>query len=227
MKVKDIMITDVVTLSPDDTFYDIVELFSEKKISGAPVAENGKIIGMVSESDIMEFVSEKGLIGMIEKDDQSMKDKTSLKAKNFMTKSLITVSPNDDLGTVIKILDEKDINRVPVMDKGKLVGIITRADVVSVVSEYLTEHPAMRKMELEMDEPKLETNIDLLLNLVKSKGSVRLKDAAKEFKVEPERVEKWGRILEEYKLVEMHYPPIGEPKLALIKVKKHDKKKGN
>ncbi len=225
MKVKDIMITDVVTLSPDDTFYDIVELFSEKKISGAPVVDKSKPIGMVSESDIMGFVSDKHLVAMIEKEDKGMKEKTSMKAKDFMNKKIISVSSNDDLGKVIQLLDEKDINRLPVVDKGKIVGIITRADVVSVVSEYLTEHPAMRKMELETDDQTLQTNIDQLLSLVKEKGTVKLKEAVKEFGVEPERIEKWGRILEEYKLVELHYPPIGDPKIRLRKEKKHGKKK--
>jgi CBS domain-containing protein len=223
MKVKDIMVTDVVTLSPDDTFYDIVELFVEKKISGAPVVDKGKPVGMVSESDIMEFVSEGHLVTMIEKEDKAMKDKTSLKARDFMSKSVITVSSNDDVSKVIALLDDKDINRVPVVDKGKLVGIITRADVVSVVSEYLAEHPAMRKMELETDEQTLETNIDCLLSMVKEKGTVKLKDAVKEFGVEPERVEKWGRILEEYNLVELHYPPIGDPKITL---KRKERKRG-
>ncbi len=225
MKVKDIMISDVVTISPDDTFYDIVELFSEKKISGAPVVEGGKAIGMVSESDIMEFVSERHLVTLIEKEDKAMKDKASMKASQFMNKSVISVSSNDDLSKVIKLLDEKDINRIPVVDKKKLVGIITRADVVSIVSEYLSDHPAMRKMEFETDEKVLQTNIDRLLSLVKMKSSVRLKDAAKEFSVDVGRVEKWGRILEEYKLVTMHYPPIGDPKILMLKDKKHGKKK--
>jgi CBS domain-containing protein len=225
MKVKDIMVTDVVTLSPDETFYDIVALFAEKKISGAPVVEGSKIMGLVSESDILKFVSRKDLITMIDKEDKAMKDRAAMKAKDFMTKKVITVSQNEDLAKVIKLLDEKDINRVPVVDKGKVGGIITRADVVSVVSEYLTEHPSMRKMELETEEPKLQTNIDRMLSMVKEKGSVRLKDMVKEFGVDAERVEKWGRILEEYKLVSMHYPPIGEPKISIIKEKKRGKKK--
>ncbi|UCD03402.1 MAG: CBS domain-containing protein [Candidatus Aenigmatarchaeota archaeon] len=225
MKVKDIMVTDVVTLSPEDTFFDIVELFAEKKISGAPVVDGSRIVGLVSESDIMEFVSKKDMITMIDKEDKAMKDKASMKARDFMSKRVITVQPNDDLGKVIKLLDEKDINRVPVVDKKKIVGIITRADVVSVVSEYLSEHPAMRKMELQTEEPKLKTNIDRLLSLVKERGSVKLKDATKEFGVEEERIEKWGEILEEYKLVKMHYPPIGEPKISIIKEKKRGKKK--
>ncbi|MCD6495992.1 MAG: CBS domain-containing protein [Candidatus Aenigmarchaeota archaeon] len=224
MKVKDIMVRNVVTLSPDDTFFDIVELFAEKKISGAPVVEGEKLVGMVSESDIMEFVSVKNVMKLIEKGDEALKGKTSLKAKDFMTKKVITVSPKDDIIDVVKLLDTKDINRLPVTEKGKVVGIITRADVVSVVSEYLTEHPAMRKRELETDEPKLETSVDILLSLAKQKNAITFKEAAKELKVDENMIEQWAKILEDYKLVKINYPPLGEPKIKFYREKKHGKK---
>jgi predicted transcriptional regulator len=227
MKVKDIMVKDVVTLNPEDTFYDIVELFAEKKISGAPVVEGRNVVGIVSESDIMKFVTKKDLISMIEHEDKSMKDKTALKAKNFMSKKVLSVKSTDGLGAVIKILDEKDINRLPVVDDGKLVGIITRADVVSVVSEYMAEHPLLKKMDLQTEEPKLETSIDTLLSVVKTEGSVKIKDLAKRFKVEPEKIEEWGKILEQYKLARMHYPPIGEPSIDVIKKVKYARKDKN
>ncbi len=225
MKVKDIMIKDVVAISPEDTFYDIVELFSEKKISGAPVAVGDKPIGMVSESDVMKFISSKQLISMLESESKEMKGKASLQAKQFMTKKLVFVKPSDDLSSVIKIMNEKDINRVPVVDKGKLTGIITRADVVSVISEYLSEHPMLRKKGLEIEEPKLETDIDKLLALVKLEGPIKFSQAAKKFDVTENKIEEWGKILEEYKLVKLHYPPIGNPVIKLFKEKKHGKKK--
>ena len=225
MKVKDIMVKDVVTLSPDDTFYDIVDLFAEKKISGAPVVEKGNVLGLVSESDIMKFVESKDIMTMIEKEDKLLKEKASLKAKEFMTKGVISVASNDELSTVIKLIDEKDINRVPVVDKGKIVGIITRADIVSVVSDYLTDNPSMRKMAFENEEePKLETNIDKLMMLVKMKGTLTLSDAAKEFNVEKDRIEKWAGILEDYKMAKLKYPPFGDPKIVMIKEKKHGRK---
>ena len=74
MKVKDIMIKDVVLIGPDDSFYDIVELFSEKKISGAPVAVGSKPVGMVSESDVMKFISKKDMISGIEHDRKEIRD---------------------------------------------------------------------------------------------------------------------------------------------------------
>lgn len=224
MKVKDIMIKDVVAVRPEDSFYDIVELFAEKKISGAPVAIGDKPIGMVSESDIMKYILNKNLVSLLESDSKDMKDKASLQAKNFMSKKVIFVKPGDDLSKVIRIMDEKDINRVPVVDKGKLTGIITRADIVSVISEYLSEHPILRKRQHEIEKPKLETDIDKLLAMVKERSFLKFSAAAKEFNVTIDRIEEWGKILEEYKLVKLHYPPIGDPTIKVFK-EKHAKKK--
>ncbi|MBN2330778.1 MAG: CBS domain-containing protein [Candidatus Aenigmarchaeota archaeon] len=224
MKVKDIMIKDVVSVRPEDSFHEIVELFAEKKISGAPVAIGDKPVGMVSESDIMKYILNKNLVSLLESESTEMKDKASLQARDFMSKEVIFVKPGDDLSKVIKIMNEKDINRVPVVEKGKLTGIITRADVVSVISEYLSEHPIPRKKEHEIDEPKLETDIDKLLVMVKERGSLKFSVAAKEFQVTTDRIEEWGKILEEYKLVKLHYPPIGDPTIKIFKEKKHAKK---
>jgi CBS domain-containing protein len=224
MKVKDIMVKDVVAIRPEDSFYDIVELFAEKKISGAPVAVGDKPVGMVSESDIMKYISNRKLVSLLESENKEMKDKASLQARHFMSKQVVFVKPGDDLGKVIKLMNEKDINRVPVVEKGKLTGIITRADVVSVISEYLSEHPILKKREHEIEEPKLETDIDKLLAMVKEEGSMKFSEAAKKFKVPANRIEEWGKILEEYKLVKLHYPPIGDPIIKIFK-EKHAKKK--
>lgn len=224
MKVKDIMVKDVVSISPEDSFYDIVELFSERKISGAPVTVGDKPIGMVSESDIMKFITSKNLVSLMESGNKEMKDKASMQAKHFMSKKLVFVKPGDGLSEVLKIMNEKDINRVPVVEKGKLRGIITRADVVSVISEYLSEHPMLRKRQLETERPLLETNIDKLLQLVKDEGKISFSKAAKNFDVPESKIEEWGKILEGYKLVRLHYPPIGNPIIIIFK-EKHAKKK--
>ena len=107
---------------------------------------------------------------------------------------------------------------------GGPVAVASRADVVSVISEYLSEHPVLKKRKHEIDEPKLETDIDKLLAMVEEKESLKFSAAAKEFKVTPERIEEWGKILEEYKLVKLHYPPIGDPTIKVFK-EKHAKKK--
>ena len=68
-------------------------------------------------------------------------------------------------------------------------------------------------------EGYLETDIDELYELVKKNGLVKLKAAAKKFRVKKEQIEEWGRILEEHDLAVLHYPPFGDPVLILKKFK--------
>jgi len=63
--------------------------------------------------------------------------------------------------------------------------------------------------------PHLETDVDRLLNLIKEKGEISISEAAKKFGVEEGKIEEWGKILEEHKLIKMHYPPIGNPLLKI------------
>lgn len=78
----------------------------------------------------------------------------------------------------------------------------------------------------------LETDVDKLYELIRDKGILKVNDASKKLGIRVEHVERWGRILEEHKLIKLHYPPIGEPVLILKKfksgvkeVKKLEKKK--
>lgn len=78
----------------------------------------------------------------------------------------------------------------------------------------------------------LETDVDKLYELVRDKGILKVNDASKRLGIGIEHVERWGRILEEHKLIKLHYPPVGEPVLILKKfksgvkeVKKLEKKK--
>jgi len=66
-------------------------------------------------------------------------------------------------------------------------------------------------------EPCLVTDIDRLLEMVKEFGEEKVPDAAKKFNVSESQIEGWGRILEEFGLIKMHYPPIGKPVLKKLK----------
>jgi len=61
----------------------------------------------------------------------------------------------------------------------------------------------------------VETNVDRLYEIVKNKGMIKISEVAKKLKVEKEQVEEWGRVLEDHKLVKLHYPPIGDPVIIL------------
>jgi len=72
---------------------------------------------------------------------------------------------------------------------------------------------------MEEDGTYLETDIDELYEMVKKKGLVKIKSAAKRFRLKREQIEEWGRILEEHDLATLHYPPFGDPVIILKKFK--------
>ncbi len=63
----------------------------------------------------------------------------------------------------------------------------------------------------------LETNVDRLLEMVKRRGRIKISDAAKSFGVPESTIEEWGKVLEEYGFIKMHYPPLGKPILKVFK----------
>lgn len=77
-----------------------------------------------------------------------------------------------------------------------------------------------RKKEAPKEvKSRVETNIDRLYELIRDKGILKSNVAAKKLKIDNEMIEEWGRVLEDHKLVKMHYPPIGEPVFILKKFK--------
>ena len=76
-----------------------------------------------------------------------------------------------------------------------------------------------------MDDSVITTTIDRLLELVEKRGSISIKDAAKNFNVSRSQIESWVKLLEEHELIEVNYPPIGEPEIRKKGPEKPGKKK--
>jgi len=115
MLAKDIMTRDVITVGPDITVRNLAMTLIKNQISGAPVAaKNGKIIGVVSEADI---VGKKG------------KD-----VKSIMSKKVIGVSENTSVEEIARLMTAHRIKRLPVMRGDQVVGIVSRADIVSAIA---------------------------------------------------------------------------------------------
>jgi CBS domain-containing protein len=122
MQAKDIMTRDIITVSPAMPIKTLAMTLVKNQISGAPVAaKNGKIIGVVSEADI---VSKKG------------KD-----VKSIMSKEIISVDEDTAVEEIARLMTAQKINRVPVMHGDKVVGIVSRADIVSAIARG--EHVAI------------------------------------------------------------------------------------
>ena len=122
MFAKDIMTKDVITVSPTATVRNLAMTLIKNQISGAPVAgRNGKIIGVVSEADI---VAKKG------------KD-----VKTIMSKNIISVTEETAVEDIARLMTTHRIKRLPVMRGQNVVGIVSRADIVSAIA--LGKHVAI------------------------------------------------------------------------------------
>jgi CBS domain-containing protein len=122
MLAKDIMTKDIITVSPTTTVKKLAMMLIKNQISGAPVAgKNGKIVGIVSEADI---VAKKG------------KD-----VKAIMSKKIISVTEETPVEHVAQLMTTHKIKRLPVMRGDEVVGIVSRADIVSAIA--LGKHVAL------------------------------------------------------------------------------------
>lgn len=144
-KVRDIMTTQVITLSENDTLKEAVAKFALDNISGAPVIDDSyRMIGMISETDILNFVLKTskmhGLDGKVvfdSKNPAAMEFKDFLKDEfknttvgHIMCRTVMSASPSTDISELLVKMMDKDINRLPVLERGVLVGIVTRGDII-------------------------------------------------------------------------------------------------
>ena len=213
MKVKDAMTKDVVTISPDDTLDVVIDVFSGKDISGAPVVKDGRMVGVLSESDILRRVGLRDLVSL-KISDEKLKEIQNLRVSDVMSRTIYYAREDDDISIAIKMMNEKDINRLPVTDgKNNLVGILTRGDVMRVFAKSLGSWLLLEKKEPII----LETDVDRLLKIIEEKGSITTDALAGILKVSEDKVEEWGRTLEEHNLIKLEYPPFGKPKLKAVK----------
>jgi CBS domain-containing protein len=145
MKAQDIMTREVTTVSPDTSVRDIAALMVEKHISGVPVlAADGKVVGMVSQSDLLHRAEvgterkRKWWFRTFADSDALAREYAKahgLKAHDVMSRYVVSVRDDAELRDVADILDSHRVKRVPVMKEGRLVGIITRGDLVRALSQ--------------------------------------------------------------------------------------------
>jgi CBS domain-containing protein len=154
MRAMDVMTTKVITVAPDTSVQDLASLLSERGISGVPVVEGDRVIGIVSEGDLLHR-AETGTERRIQPrrsrwfDDrpreQSARDyikSHGRTVRDVMTRQVIAVADTADLAEVAAVMETNRIKRVPVMRSGKLVGIVSRANLVRALAAAKKEATA-------------------------------------------------------------------------------------
>ncbi len=154
MNAQEAMTKDVVTVGPQTTVSDIADLLVRHRISAVPVVSDGnRVVGIVSQTDLghrAETGTEKRRKWWLDIfADSNSKAREyirshGLKAEDIMSRILVSVSKDASLSEVADVLDTHRIRQVPVMDDGKLVGMISRADLVRKLAEIKVAAPAAR-----------------------------------------------------------------------------------
>jgi CBS domain-containing protein len=151
MQVRDVMTSRVITVHPDTSVEDIARRLLEHGISAVPVTEkDGTLVGIVSEGDLMRR-SELGtdrrpswwLNLLLETEERAARyAKTHGRlARDVMTSPVITVDEDTDLAEVAQLLEKRRVKRLPVLRDGKLVGIVSRANLLQGLAVHRTGKP--------------------------------------------------------------------------------------
>ncbi len=153
MKIKDIMNSNVIYCKPDDTISNAAQMLKKHNISGLPVVENGSLVGVVSEADILKLlgVPEHGGLWLPspfevievpireliswEETKRMLADIGADSVRKIMNTKVYVTSSEDSVEDASVLMIKHKINRLPVMDNGALVGIVTRGDIVRGLAE--------------------------------------------------------------------------------------------
>lgn len=159
MKVREIMTRPVVTVSPETLVKDAAALLAEKNVSGMPVVSGGRVVGIFSEADVLRSIrtTKKNMrlifpsvssLGIAFQEEvtqreiiEAYEEIGNTPVGELMSKEVVTVGPDIELNDAILKMVQKGINRLPVVEKGSLLGIITRGDVIRGLAR---EHSASK-----------------------------------------------------------------------------------
>lgn len=146
MLAKDIMTPDVVTVPPEASVAEIAQLFLARGISGVPVVNAaGTLVGIVSEGDLLRRTEGAGEIqrswwlDLLSTSQERARDYTKThghRAEDVMTENVITIAEDTPVGEVAQILERRRIKRVPVVRDGRIVGVVSRANLLHGLASH-------------------------------------------------------------------------------------------
>jgi len=153
MKAEDVMVSTVITVGVNASIGEVAAILLNNHISAAPVVdEKGELVGIVSEGDLMrrpEIGTTKRHSWWLELISNKWGSATeyikshSRKVADVMTRDLITAKPDTPLGDIAGLLERNQIKRVPIVEGGKLVGIVSRANILQALSSATRKLPSL------------------------------------------------------------------------------------
>jgi len=191
MQAKDVMTTNVITATPEMETRDAARILMEKGVSALPVVSaNGELVGMVSEGDLLRQVQTSQdrrpswWLRLFQGADDKALDYVKAHARHVrdvMTRDVVTVTEEASISSIAHLLEAKRVKRVPVVKEGKVVGIVSRANLLhglsaqTGISAASTGDQALRKQL--MDELREAVPNAHLINVIVTDGVVQLMGA--------------------------------------------------
>ena len=150
MIAADVMTPDVICAAPETPLPELVRLMLDNRISALPIVEDGRIVGIVSEGDLLHR-AETGTesrpsrwLELVTSTDRLAADYTRThgrKAGEIMTRDVVTVADTTPIAEVAHLLEARRIKRVPVTRDGRLVGIVSRRNLLQALATSLSPPP--------------------------------------------------------------------------------------
>jgi len=143
MKASEIMTREVVAVAPDTPVRDVAKLMVDQRISGVPVMDHGKLVGILSENDLarrIELGTDKTRSSWLQfftSEDTILTEYVHARgqiAGDVMTTKVVTVTRDTPIKDIAEILETRHIKRVPVVDGGQVVGIVSRANLIQALA---------------------------------------------------------------------------------------------
>jgi CBS domain-containing protein len=128
MDVIDVMTRDVVSVTPDTSVREAALLMISNRISGLPVTEDDVVVGVISETDYVAEDSSRTWVSRVlfGQEDGMRVEKVS----ELMSRDPVTIPVTATVQEAARLMTRHDVNRLPVVDRGRMVGILTRSDVI-------------------------------------------------------------------------------------------------
>jgi CBS domain-containing protein len=150
MKVRDIMTTKIVAVGPETSVNDIARLMCENNVSGVPVVdEANKIVGVITELDMIVRNTRLELPAFVQILDgrimletpghyeKRLRHMLGTHAQDIMTRDVVCLSPDAEVEDVATLMVKRRVNPVPIVENDVLVGIVSRADIIRMMSQAL------------------------------------------------------------------------------------------
>ena len=212
VRISEIMRSDFFYLDGEEKLDVVIEKFAKYGIHEAPVLSKGELKGLLSDREIAEAMLEKSVVPWKDNKIVPMEKLRMLKASQIMRRRVLTLEPDMGLADAVKDMGSRDANVIPVVERGRVVGIVTGKDVVAYVAKNIICHD----LDEECWAGGMQSTVDSVLKIVNRGKAISSMEVAKELGMNTGKVEEIARSLARHGLIEIRYTIAGRMEMKVL-----------